>query len=323
MGPTFPNREYLYAATAMGVKNNAIPAPPGQPCPPCGYTWPTIIDLLNAAGVPWACYASDVPTVALWFHHILENPGRVRHITDYFADAAAGILPNVVFLDPAFFTYGNDDHPARDIRFGQRYMMDTFLALAQGPQWPNSAYILTYDEHGGFYDHVLPPTLPDGLASTTHCDDWSQAGFRVPTIIASPFARRGFVGANTYDHTSILKLLEWRFGLPSLTARDAGANNLGEVLDFESPPDPDLPSEPPFIELHEASLWCSQSQVPEETDGENPLEPLPDVPVPPLARPEPLASAKQPHADLLAIADSGYFGKLDMRERAKHGVFRS
>ncbi|MGH7858323.1 MAG: alkaline phosphatase family protein, partial [Candidatus Binatia bacterium] len=323
MGPTFPNREYLYAATAMGVKTNAIPTPNAQNPLPTGYTWPTILDRLNAAGVSWACYGSDIPTVALFFHNIYEHPGKVRHITDYFVDAAAGILPSVVFLDPSFFTVGNDDHPARDIKLGQRFMMDTFLALAEGPHWPNSSYILTYDEHGGFYDHVPPPLAADERASADHCEDWGQLGFRVPTILASPFSRRGCVGTSLYDHTSILKLIEWRFGLLPLTLRDAGANNLAEVLDFENPI-VDLPAEePPFVPVHGAGLYCSVSQVPEATEGENPLEPVPDAPVPALAVPAGGAGASsQPHPELLALADAGFFGDLDMRERAKLGVLR-
>ncbi|MGH7820818.1 MAG: alkaline phosphatase family protein, partial [Candidatus Binatia bacterium] len=182
----------------------------------------------------------------------------------------------------------------------------------------------TYDEHGGFYDHVPPPLLPDGRSNSFHCEDWSQAGFRVPTILASPFSPRGVVGTNTYDHTSILKLLEWRFALLPLTARDAAANNLAEVLDFGNP-DPDLPADMPFVPLHAAGAYCWQSQPPEETNGENPLEPVPDLPLPPLTPPEPVASATgaEPHAELLAIADAGHFGRLDMRERAKHGVFRT
>ncbi|MGH7897888.1 MAG: alkaline phosphatase family protein [Candidatus Binatia bacterium] len=326
MGPTFPNREYLYAATAEGVKTNAIPAPTPENPFPTGYTYPTILDRLTTAGVSWGVYASDVPTAALWFHNIYEHPGRVRHITDYYVDAAVGRLPQVVFLDPAFFTYGNDDHPARDIKFGQRFMMDTFLALAEGPQWPNSAYVLTYDEHGGFYDHVPPPRVSDFRASDDHCEDWAQLGFRVPTVIASPFARRAFVGTNLYDHTSILKLIEWRFCLEPLNMRDETANNLAEVLDFANA-DADLPSEPPFVPLHGASLYCSVSQVPEfVSEGENPLEPVPDLPVPALGREslsEPRVNAAEPHPELLAIADSGYFGDLDMRERAKHGVWRN
>ena len=327
MGPTYPNREYLHSAQAGGVKDNAIPTPTPSNPKPTGYTWPTIWDRLSAAGVNWVFYGSDLPTIALFFHEIYQHPGRVRHITDYFIDAALGVLPQVAFIDPSFIVVGNDDHPARDIKLGQRFIMDTFLALAQGPQWHSSAYVLTYDEWGGFYDHVAPPTVPDLLADSDHCEDWGQLGFRVPTILASPFAKKGFVGTDLYDHTSILKMIEWRFGLKPLTPRDAAANNLADVLDFSQTPRVDFDSAPPFIPIHEAGLWCTNNQTLARSGGSNPLEPVPDIPVPPLARPAALrdvgaSSPSEPHAELRALADAGFFGKLDFRERARAGVWR-
>lgn len=325
MGPTFPNREYLFAAQAGGIKGNAIPVPTRENPMPTGYTWTTILDRLNAAGVPWAVYASDVPAVALFFHHIYESPGRVRHITDYFVDAAAGVLPNVVFIDPAFFTYGSDDHPAHDIKLGQRHMQDTFLALAEGPQWHQAAYILTYDEHGGFYDHVPPPRVSDERANANHCEDWGQLGFRVPTVLASPFSPRGGIGSAVYDHTSILKLIEWRFGLAPINMRDAAANNLGEILDF-SLKRVELEEPRPFIPIHAAGVACAQNDVIEPLHGENPLEPVPDLPVPAPTRPglpDPYyGEGASPHPELRALADSGVLGRMDMRERAKHGIWR-
>ena len=339
LGPTFPNRVYLHSAQGGGHRDNYIPVPDfSNPADllPLGHRWPTIWDRLNDAGVDWAFYGSDVPTIALFFHEIYENPGKVRSIIDFYIDAALGILPRVAFIDPAFFTYGNDDHPARDIKFGQRFIQDAFLAVKEGPQWydpstgKGAAWVMTYDEWGGFYDHVAPPTQPDLNADPNHCDDWGQLGFRVPTMLASPFARQNAVGTNLYDHTSILKMIEWNFNLPPLTPRDAAANNLAEVLDFSQAPRIELPSEPPFIPVHLASLWCAQSPTIEATDGENPLEVLPDIPLPPPVLPsaaaEDLAKSpdqfEEPHAEMLALADAGYFGKFDMRERAKSGVWR-
>ncbi len=342
LGPTFPNRLYLHSAQGGGFRDNHIPAPtPNNPLP-TGHTWPTIWDRLNDAEVDWAFYGSDVPTIALFFHEIYESPGKVRHITDFYIDAALGLLPQVAFIDPAFFTYGNDDHPARDIMFGQRFIQDAFLAVAEGPQWydaktgKGAAFALTYDEWGGFFDHVVPPTQPDLLEDPNYCDNWGQLGFRVPTILASPFSKQNFVGTNTYDHTSILKMIEWNFDLPPLTPRDQAANNLGEVLDFFQAPRVDFADTgtgtgpPPFIPLHLASLWCAQGQTIEATEGENPLEAIPDVPLPPPVLPGPdnaslaksLDQFEEPHAEMKALADAGYFGRFDMRERAKDGVWR-
>ena len=339
LGPTFPNREYLHSAQAGGVKSNEIPAPTLDNPLPTGYTWPTIWDRLSDAGVDWACYGSDLPTIALFFRHIWEprNIGKVRHIVDFYIDAALGTLPRVAFIDPSFYTVGNDDHPAHDIKLGQRFISDAFLAVAQGPQWYDAStgkgavWVMTYDEWGGFADHVAPPRVPDVRADTDHCEDWGQLGFRVPTILASPYARRNFVDiANVYDHTSILKMIEWNFDLAPLTLRDAAANNLADALDLTQTPRVELESEPPAIPIHLAGLGCSTPLV--EELGSNPLEPIPDLPVPPFARPRGLpASAslakspdqfEQPHKELVELADSGYFGKLDFRERAKQGVFR-
>jgi phospholipase C len=338
LGPTYPNREYLHSAQAGGVKSNSIPTPTPSKPKPTGYTWPTIWDRLNEAGVDWAFYGSDIPTIALFFHHIYQNPGKIRHIVDFYIDAALGLLPRVAFIDPCFFTIGNDDHPAHDIKLGQRFMYDAFMAVTQGPQWYNrktekgAMFVLTYDEWGGFYDHVAPPRVPDIRASADPCEDWGQLGFRVPTFVASPYARRAFVGSNLYDHTSILKMIEHNFNLPPLTLRDAAANNIAEVLDFAQRPRKELETEPPAIPIHLAGIACSNNELLGALGGENPLEGVvPNVPAPALARPHlhPLqALAKssdqfeEPHKELLQLADAGFFGKFDMRERAKAGVFR-
>jgi phospholipase C len=188
-------------------------------------------------------YFTDLPTLALWGGRL----GPItRPITEYFELAEAGNLPNVVFVDPAFLT-GNrtDDHPHADIRAGQRFVRDVFSAFARSKHWRRGAFVLVYDEWGGFYDHVKPPVLPDDRANPIDTDNFGQAGFRVPALIASPYARRGYVDHTLYDHTSVLRFLEWRFlGAPArgpgkpgqtwfLTTRDRNANNLGASLATE------------------------------------------------------------------------------------------
>jgi phospholipase C len=135
-----------------------------------------------------------------------------------------------------------DDHPLADIRRGQAFVRDAFKAFAKSPHWHNGAFIVTYDEWGGFFDHVAPPHFVDDRANPDDLLDFGQGGFRVPTIVASPFARPGYVDHRTYEHTSILRFLEWRFlGAPPegpgaatdtwfLTSRDRNANNLGASL---------------------------------------------------------------------------------------------
>jgi len=261
LGPTFPNREYLHSAQSGGIKNNALPPEVGFPQ---GFPWPTIWDRLIAAGVPCGYYFVDLPTTFLWGARLAP----VSHnVADYFADAAAGTLPNVVFVDPGFVGANRtDEHPHGDVRDGQSYVRNVIKAFVESPHWERGLVILTYDEWGGFFDHVRPPVLPDERGSNVDDENFGQAGFRVPTRLISPYARRNFVDHRLYDHTSILRFLEWRFlgapphgaGAPGagwwLTLRDRTALNIGWSLkpddpdpefDVSGPPDPPAPHSPP------------------------------------------------------------------------------
>jgi phospholipase C len=234
LGPTYPNRAYLHSGQSGDYKANTLPFATG------GYQWETIWERLANAGVPAGYYWSDLPTLALWGSRL---SGFQRPIDQYFADAQQGTLPQVTMVDPAFLT-GNrtDDHPHADIRAGQRFVRDVFAAFARSKHWRRGAFVILYDEWGGFYDHVEPPVLPDDRANPIDTDNFGQAGFRVPALIASPYARRGYVDHTLYDHTSVLRFLEWRFlGAPArgpgkpgqtwfLTTRDRNANNLGAAL---------------------------------------------------------------------------------------------
>ncbi len=234
LGPTYPNREYLHSGQSGGNKSNAFP-PTAD-----GFTWPTIWDKLAAADVPASYYYTDLPFLALFGP---RTAPLIHTMDDYYEQCAAGTLPNVVMLDPGFVgATQTDDHPLADIRSGQKFQRDVFKAFAESPHWEHGLFISTYDEWGGFFDHVAPPHLPDDRASADDAEDFSQAGFRVPTVMASPFCRPGLVDGRTYDHTSILRFLEWRFlGAPAegpgeagdswfLTRRDRYANNIGASL---------------------------------------------------------------------------------------------
>jgi phospholipase C len=255
LGPTFPNREYLHSAQSGGIKNNAFPPQVGYPT---GFTWETIWDRLIAAGVPSRYYFVDLPVTALW-------GGRLTPITspaaNYFADCAAGTLPRVVFLDPGFVGENRtDEHPHGDVRDGQSLVYNYVKAFVESPHWESGVFFLTYDEWGGFFDHVKPPHLNDVRASYIDQEDFSQAGFRVPTRMLSPYSRQNYADRRLYDHTSILRFIEWRFlGAPAhgpglegeswfLTERDRFANNIGWSLRPDSPDpafDVSAPSEPP------------------------------------------------------------------------------
>ena len=170
--------------------------------------------------------------------------------TPSFLDTvAAGQLPNVSFVDPAFDTEGNgtsaDDHPLADIRLGEQFIADTYHALADAGYLDNTVLMVTFDEWGGFFDHVPPPHVIDNTNpadvdhtgdGTTPTDgqlipDYTQLGFRVPAIVVSNLASAQVVHHGPFEHTSTLSLIESTFGLSPLTARDANTRNLGEVLD--------------------------------------------------------------------------------------------
>lgn len=258
LGPTYPNREYLHAGQSGGIKTNYLPTAEG------GFSWPTIWDRLAAAGVSAGYYYVDLPVTALFGQRHLPISHK---IDDYFADCAAGTLPQVTFLDPGFLGGSRtDNHPHADIRAGEAFMRDVFAAFARSPHWGNGLFVLTYDEWGGFFDHVAPPVVVDDrLNLDDDQENFGQTGFRVPTVLASPYSRVGSVDHERYDHASVLRFLEWRFlGAPAigvaqtgsqpwwLTARDRWAMNLGASLVVDAVPgvgfDLDVPVAPPSPE---------------------------------------------------------------------------
>ncbi|MCW5893284.1 MAG: twin-arginine translocation signal domain-containing protein [bacterium] len=275
LGPTYPNREYLHSAQSGGLKNNAFPFEVGYPN---GFPWATIWDRLAAAGVPARYYYVDLPFVALFGPRLapIASP-----IANYFEDAAAGRLPRVVFLDPGFLgEFQSDEHPHGDVRDGQRLVQQFVKAFVESPHWRSGAFILTYDEWGGFFDHVAPPRLRDDRANRRDDqNDFSQAGFRVPTRLISPFARRNFVDHRVYDHTSILRFIEWRFlgtradGVGSrrdpvyLTERDRHAKNIAQTLsptapDFDFDTGPVDPGSSPGCGSEAAATLAARAALP-------------------------------------------------------------
>ena len=235
-GPTFPNREYLLAGTSFGHIMNDLPA--------TGLTGRSIFNELDEAGVSWKIYFSDVPAGFLFAYVRAHAAGHVVPVSQYFADAAAGTLPQVAFVDPMFGGDKNtesDEHPPANIQVGQQFVAGVVNALFKSPDWPSSAFFLTYDEHGGYYDHVAPPraVVPDDIPPMLQAGDtvaaFDRYGVRVPAVVISPFARPRFVSHDVFDHTSILRFVEQRFRLPALTRRDAAANPMTDLFDFDRP----------------------------------------------------------------------------------------
>jgi phospholipase C len=235
-GPTFPNREYLLAGTSFGHIMNDLPA--------TGLTGRSIFNELDEAGVSWKIYFSDVPAGFLFAYVRAHAAGHVVPVSQYFVDAAAGKLPQVSFVDPMFGGTKNtetDEHPPANIQVGQQFVAGVVNALFKSPNWPSSAFFLTYDEHGGYFDHVSPPAavVPDAIPPMLQPGDtvatFDRLGVRVPAVVVSPFARAHFVSHDVFDHTSILRFVEKRFGLPALTRRDAAADPMADFFDFERP----------------------------------------------------------------------------------------
>jgi phospholipase C len=217
MAETYPNRFYLHCAQTDRLHNGTVFKAADMP---------SIWDRLKAKGRTGTYYYSDIPFVALLGNHA---PPYVP-FAQFLTDAAAGTLPDVAFVDPRFVNEDkgltNDDHPHADIRAGEAFMNQVYDAVRTSPSWSSTVLVITYDEWGGFFDHVPPRHAADVSKKT------SLRGFRVPTLVISPFARRSFVSHQTFDHTSILKMIEWRWGLKPLTPRDKNARNLATVLDL-------------------------------------------------------------------------------------------
>lgn len=237
MGPTQPNRLYLYAASSFGRIVNGLP-PSGNE-----FSQRSIFNLLDEGGVTWKVYSSQL-AYSTFLYYVRSNASEhVSNIASYYADAAAGTLPQVAFIDPTFLgDERNDEHPPANVQLGQKFVAEVVNALMASPNWPSSAMFLAYDEHGGYYDHVPPPEAvpPDDTAPMTSASDdqsgFDRLGMRVPLTAISPFAKKSYVSHTVYDHTSILSFIEERYGLPNLTARDAAADPMLEMFDFENPP---------------------------------------------------------------------------------------
>jgi phospholipase C len=254
MGNTQPNRWYLASAQTGGEVVNTIPPTRAQTHPEWafGYDWPTIYTLLDAAGVSWASYYSNLPNTIFWGPRHMHN---TRHISEYYAAAASGTLPQVVMIEPWYSApegVANDDHPHADLRLGQEFLSDACSAWVESPQFADGAMFVTYDEWGGFWDHVSPPVVPDSQddptwsgynpPATNATDDFvngfGQLGMRVPTVALSPWHTGGGVDHNTYDHVSILKFIGENFGLPVDTLnpkRVAATRSIEATFDFGRP----------------------------------------------------------------------------------------
>jgi len=231
---TLPNRAFACAATSQGHMDDKTHT----------FTSPTIFGLLGAANLGWAIYGYDAePLTKNTFTQISSAAAsHFGKFTDFQAAAAAGTLGAYTFLEPSWSSSGNSQHPNYDVALGEQLIHDVYEALRAGPGWPGTLLVITYDEHGGCYDHVPPPwgAVPPDNDAGEFSFGFDRFGVRVPTVLVSPLIAAGTVyrapaGGTPLDHTSVLKTVEQRWNLPTLTARDAAAPGFGDVFTLTTP----------------------------------------------------------------------------------------
>jgi phospholipase C len=254
MTRTQPNRMYLFAATSQGHVY-----PPNNPL-----TATTIFELLDGKGVSWKIYETDPNGTYLTYFqsYASQHMDHIVPATQFATDAANGTLPAVAFIESGYNS-GRDEHPTTHIQDGEVYTASMVNALVQSTSWKDSVFFLTWDEAGGFYDHVPPVTtvnpdgiLPSDLVGTDFPGDFNYTGFRVPLIVISPFAKKGYVSHTAADYTAMLKFIETRWKLGSLTKRDAAQMDMTEFFDWASP-NANPPTPPTVTKV----LRCTPSQM--------------------------------------------------------------
>ena len=212
--------------------------------PPDGFgDTPTIFDRLEESGVTWKFYVQNydpeitfrtrggrgdrgsqvvwVPLLA--YDRYIDDPELFSHIVDiseYYRDLEQGTLPAVSYIVPS----GASEHPPGSIQAGQRFVRTLITSLMRSEAWESSAFIWTYDDWGGWYDHVPPPVV----------DDFGY-GFRVPALLVSAYAKRGYIDSTVHDYTSIMHLIEQNWGVAPVADRDANANSMIDAFDFSQP----------------------------------------------------------------------------------------
>ena len=245
---TNPNRMYLFAATSFGHIR------PDSP-PSGGWPQPTIFDRLDAAGVSWRYYNQDAGGAYLFqWSTFQRDSSKIVPISQWVTDIQnEATLPSVIFIERAGSS-GRDEHPGSNIQVGaSNTELNILRPLLTSPSWATSVFIQTYDEAGALYDHVVPASMiqPDSIGPMLQAGDkpgdFAHSGLRIPVMVISPWSKPNYVSHTWRDLTSILRLIETRFNVPSLTARDAAADNMMEFFDFSSPhwlTPPALPTQP-------------------------------------------------------------------------------
>jgi phospholipase C len=247
-GPTWPNRFFAHAASSGGLDHSPSTADIALWDSVDGFSFPngTIFDRLNASGLPWRLYAGDNFPIVTALKGI--NVTDINDYSNFASDVSqANYAAAYTFIEPSYghlwsdFKCGTSEHPLDDVTRGEALIKATYEAVRNSPVWNSSLMIITWDEHGGFYDHVAPPsavapgdTAP-GAANNRYGFTFQQYGPRVPAVVISPLIPRNLVDHRLYDHASIPATLETCFGLSPLTQRDTNANHLISLVSLASP----------------------------------------------------------------------------------------
>jgi phospholipase C len=254
MGPTWPNRFYLQATTSEGRRDNK----------PMGFNGPATLwermaercrSTRNyfAAPAPW--YAAAFPAKSFSGNDAVV----AARIEEFFQDARAGNLPEFAIIDPDFLSA--DGHPAHDLALSEAFLSSVYRAMAESPQWSRSLLIVTYDEHGGFFDHVPPPTTADPRA------DFRQLGFRVPALVIGPTVWQGRVISEQFEHASVAATLATRYGIESLGSRMDAARDLSACIDPARVSAPvAAPRAFPVVEMKAAQVEAALHQPPSQRE---------------------------------------------------------
>ena len=257
LGPTWPNRMFFISGGSFGHISNVRPETVDER--------QSVFHQMEKAGKSWILY-SDSPTFEEQMFPVLraEKGEHFHNMARFFEAASTGTLPNLAWVES---TYGGplatDEHPPADVQLGQKFVANVIKAVLKSPNWNKTALIFTYDEHGGFYDHVAPPPacapVPNApTAPKNHNIRFDHLGVRVPFVVVSPFAKRHYVSHKTFDHTSVLRLIQARFDLPAMTARDANASPPYDFFDFVNPPFVEPPSLPDPVVNQAELVYCEQ-----------------------------------------------------------------
>jgi phospholipase C len=232
-GPTWLNRFFAHAATCDGMIFDTVKH---------HYRMKTIYDLLEKKGLPWTVYYGDIPQAIVLEHH-WRSLHHFKRFEKFYTDLEKGELAAYTFIEPRFFNFhewkATDQHPPHDVRLGEYLIAEVYDTLRNSPYWEKCLLVVTYDEHGGFFDRVSPPELvpsPDGKESKDPHFDFTRLGVRVPTILVSPWVEKGSVDSTVYEHSSLPATIQILFDLPdALTGRDEAANTFEKNLSLSTP----------------------------------------------------------------------------------------